>query len=57
MDKQLVEYFKREADKFVARQEELSVKDLRGELNHFDGFHSLIEADIKAGLITDGDLC
>ena len=57
MTKQLAEYFKHEADKFAARQKELAEKDLRGELNHFGGFHTLIEADIKAGLITESDLC
>lgn len=56
MNKQLAEYFKREAEKIAARQEELYKKYFRGDPDCFDGFHSLIEKDIKNGLITESDL-
>ena len=56
MNKQLAEYFKREAEKLAARQEELYKKYFRGDPDCFDGFHSLIEKDIKNGLITESDL-
>lgn len=56
MNKQLAEYFKCEAEKLAAWQEELYEKDLRGDPDRFDGFHSLIETDIKNGQITESDL-
>ena len=39
--------FKRSSEKFAALQRELIEKDLRGDPNRFDGFHSLIEKDIN----------